>query len=645
MCGIAGCVTMVNGPIDGLDHRLALMNELIRHRGPDGHQTWRHESGRVGLTHRRLTIIDLATGDQPMADAAGNWISYNGEIYNYLELRDELGPETFRTTSDTEVILRAYERWGPACLERLRGMFAFALWDERQQLLFCARDRFGIKPFHYAVVDGVFSFASEAKALLPFLPSIETDRDALKDYLAFQACLDGKTLFKGIRELPAGHELRIAGGALHLRQYWEVFFEPDFSRSASQFEDELRAAMEDSVRIHLRADVPVGAYLSGGLDSSIVASLASRERTEPLSAFTGKFELGPQYDESAYARELAAERGISLHELAMNADDFIAHVERVIYHLDYPVAGPGAFPQYMVSALAARHLKVVLGGQGGDELFGGYTRYLIAYLEQSLKGAIDGTMQPGKYVVDYASILPNLAALRSYKPLLQEFWRDGLFDEMDKRYFRLVNRTPQLENQVRWSELGDYSPYESFRSIFFADNIPGESYLDRMTHFDFKALLPALLQVEDRVSMAHGLESRLPYLDHPVVELAATMPPAVKFGGGRLKRVLAEALGDTVPRSIVERQDKMGFPTPFNDWARGPARDFVRDVMTSQRALERELIDNRAVLDRAEASSSFDREFWGFFSLELWQRQFHDRAAEYRDMATAAQLVSVSPEP
>jgi asparagine synthase (glutamine-hydrolysing) len=636
---------MDDGPIEGIDHRLALMNDLIRHRGPDGHQTWRHESGRVGLTHRRLTIIDLATGDQPMADAAGNWISYNGEIYNYLELRDELGPEPFRTTSDTEVILRAYERWGPACLERLRGMFAFALWDERQQMLFCARDRFGIKPFHYAVVDGVFSFASEAKALLPFLPGIETDRDALKDYLAFQACLGGKTLFKGIRELPAGHELRIAGGAVHLRRYWEVFFEPDFSRSASQFEEELRAAMEDSVRIHLRADVPVGAYLSGGLDSSIVASLASRERTSPLSAFTGKFELGPQYDESAFARELADARGITLHELAMDVDDFIAHVERVTYHLDYPVAGPGAFPQYMVSALAARHLKVVLGGQGGDELFGGYTRYLIAYLEQSLKGAIDGTMEPGKYVVDYASILPNLAALRSYKPLLQEFWRDGLFDEMDRRYFRLVNRTPTLENQVRWSELGDYSPYESFRTIFFADNIPGESYLDRMTHFDFKALLPALLQVEDRVSMAHGLESRLPYLDHPVVELAATMPPAVKFGGGRLKRVLAEALGDTVPRSIVERQDKMGFPTPFNDWARGPARDFVTDVMTSQRALGRDLIDNRAVLERAEASSSFDREFWGFFSLELWQRQFHDRAAEYRDMLASPQLASVSPEP
>ncbi len=644
MCGIAGCVSLTDRPIGGLDGRLQVMNDLIRHRGPDGHATWRHPGRQVGLTHRRLTIIDLATGDQPMTDEAGNWITYNGEIYNYVELRAELGG-TFRTTSDTEVILRAYQRWGPACVEHLRGMFAFALWDNAAGTLFCARDRFGIKPFYYAVVDGVMSFASEAKALLPFLPSIETDRDAFRDYLAFQACLDGKTLFKGIRELPAAHHLTVGGGRTDVRRYWEVFFSPDLGRSPQDFDEELRARMEDSVRVHLRADVPVGAYLSGGLDSSIVASLAADDRADGLAAFTGKFELGPEYDESAHARALAASKGIDLHELAITVDDFVDHIGSVIYHLDYPVAGPGSFPQYMVSALAAKHLKVVLGGQGGDELFGGYTRYLVAYLEQSLKGAIDGTMARGKYVVDFASILPNLGALRSYKPMLQEFWRDGLFDDMDRRYFRLVNRTPELGPQIRWDQLGDYSPYETFRSIFNADNVPGESYLDRMTHFDFKALLPALLQVEDRVSMAHGLESRLPYLDHPIVELAATMPPTVKFEGGRMKRVLVSALGDTVPRSIAHRQDKMGFPTPFNEWARGPANDFVMDVMTSGRALARDVIDNRVVVDRMRGASAYGRDFWGFFSLELWQQQFHDRAAEFRSMASdARELVNVAPD-
>ena len=640
MCGIAGCVGMSAGPVPGLGQRLAVMNRLISHRGPDGSGTWQHPAGSLGLTHRRLTIIDLATGDQPMTDAAGNWITYNGEIYNYLELRNELGRESFQTTSDTEVILRAYERWGPACLDRLRGMFAFALWDESRGELFCARDRFGIKPFYYAVVDDVLSFASEAKALLPFLPEIRTDRDALRDYLAFQACLDGKTLFEGIRELPAGHVLRVRDGTVRVDRYWEVFFQPDLERSAGDFEDELRALVEDSVRVHLRADVPVGAYLSGGLDSSIIASLAADERSSDLAAFTGKFPLGPQYDESHYARELAGAKRIDLHELSIGVDDLIENIGRVIYHLDYPAAGPGSFPQYMVSALAAKHLKVVLGGQGGDELFGGYARYLIAYLEQSLKGAIDGTMAPGKYVVDYASILPNLTALRSYKPLLQEFWRDGLFDEMDRRYFRLVNRTPQVQGLVRWDELGDYSPFETFRAVFHADNITGESYLDRMTHFDFKALLPALLQVEDRVSMAHGLESRLPYLDHPVVELAARMPPTVKFAGGRMKRVLHAALGHVVPRSIAERQDKMGFPTPFVDWARGPANEFVTDVMTSGRALDREFIDNAAVLARLQGASAYDRDFWGFFSLELWHQQFHDRAAEIRAMVDNRELVS-----
>lgn len=275
MCGIAGCIRVGHGQVDGLAHRLGVMNRLISHRGPDGSDTWRHPSQRLGLTHRRLTIIDLATGDQPMCDAPGNWITYNGEIYNYVELRDELGAETFRTTSDTEVILRAYQRWGPACLDRLRGMFAFALWDEQRGELFCARDRFGIKPFYYSVVDGVLSFASEAKALLPFLPSIETDPDALKDYLAFQACLDGKTLFKGVRELPAGHRLRVRDGSVAVERYWDVYFQPDLERSGSEFESALRDALTDSVRVHLRADVPVGAYLSGGVDSSIVASLAA----------------------------------------------------------------------------------------------------------------------------------------------------------------------------------------------------------------------------------------------------------------------------------------------------------------------------------------------------------------------------------
>jgi asparagine synthase (glutamine-hydrolysing) len=382
----------------------------------------------------------------------------------------------------------------------------------------------------------------------------------------------------------------------------------------------------------LRADVPVGAYLSGGLDSSIVASLAADERPGALMAFNGKFALGPEYDESAYARELAQHKGITLHELDITPSDFTDNIRRVIYHLDYPVAGPGAFPQFMVSELAHRHRKVVLGGQGGDELFGGYTRYLIAYLEQCLKAAIDGTMHNGNFVVTYESILPNLTALRQYKPMLQEFWREGLFEPMDRRYFRLITRAAHLQDLVRWDILGDYSPYETFRSIFQADNLEGESYFDRMTHFDFKTLLPALLQVEDRMSMAHGLESRLPFLDHPIVELAASIPADVKFEGGQLKRVLRSAFGPVLPASIVARQDKMGFPTPLNAWVQGPARDFVSDILSSRSALERSWIDNRRVLASQDRESAFSRGFWGLLSLEIWQQEFHDRAAQFKDL-------------
>jgi asparagine synthase (glutamine-hydrolysing) len=642
VCGIAGIFSLNGHPIPDPAVELAAMSHLIRHRGPDGEGTWVGPTDRVGFVHRRLQIIDLVSGDQPMTDQAGDWITYNGEVYNYLELRDELGRDAFRTTSDTEVILAAYRRWGEDCLAHLRGMFAFAIWDSEDGSLFCARDRFGMKPFYYAIVDGRLYFASEAKALLPFLPGIETDPAGLRDYLTFQFCLDGKTLFAGIRELPPGHMLRIRDGRVTMTRYWDVYYDLDFTHTSRYFEERLRELVADSVRMHLRADVPVGAYLSGGLDSSIVAALAAGELPGQLQAFTGKFSFGPDYDESRYARELARDKGIELFELDITVDDFIAEIRRVIYHLDYPVAGPGAFPQYMVSRLASRHRKVVLGGQGGDELFGGYARYLIAYLEQCLKAAIDGTMRDGNFIVTYESILPNLTALRQYKPLLQDFWRDGLFEPMDRRYFRLISRATALDDVIDWERLGDYSPYGTFREIFRAPNLKGESYLDRMTHFDFKTLLPALLQVEDRMSMAHGLESRLPFLDHPLVELAATIPADIKFEGGQLKRALRAAFVPILPGAIADRRDKMGFPTPFIEWANGPARGFVVDLLTTRAALDRPWIDNRKVLQAAEGESTFGRGFWGLFSLEIWNQEFHDNAAAIRALPTTLKEGGVS---
>ncbi len=636
MCGIGGILHLSGSPLQQLEQHLHVLNQLQWHRGPDGEGIWRHPHRHVGFAHRRLSIIDLATGAQPMQDQAGNWITYNGEIYNYVELREELGKENFRTTSDTEVILQAYQKWGTECVTHLRGMFAFALWDEAHQTLFCARDRFGIKPFYYTLVGNVLYFASEIKALLPFVDRIETNLEGFKDYLAFQFCLAGKTLFSGVDELLPGHSLTITSGSLHLSRYWEVYYDLDFDHTAKYFEEKLQALLEESVRLHLRSDVPLGAYLSGGLDSSSVASLAGRQVNGDFVAFTGKFSLGPDYDESHYARALAEWRGFPLYEIDITAVDFINNIRKVIYHLDQPIAGPGSFPQYMVSHLASKHRKVVLGGQGGDEIFGGYTRYLIAYFEQCIKAAIEGTMHSGNFVVTYESIIPNLKALRNYKPLLQEFWREGLFESMDRRYFRLVNRAPLLEDEINWELLNAYSPFETFCSIFNGDNVRKESYFDLMTHFDFKTLLPALLHVEDRVSMAHGIESRVPLLDHPLVEFAATMPSNIKFKDGTMKQVLKDAMRPLLPPLITEREDKMGFPTPLVEWLKGEAREFVFDIFSSTAAQNRALTNNRKVLDGLVKEPKFGRKVWGLLCLELWQQEFHDQEQKYQHLLRAA---------
>jgi len=625
MCGIAGFIDLQRQTVPAGARRLALMNGLLAHRGPDGDGTWIDARGSVGVTHRRLSIIDIAAGQQPMIDEeSGCVIVFNGEIYNFRELRAELGDSRFHTHSDTEVILRAWLRWGERCVDHLRGMFAFALFDPRQDILFCARDRFGIKPFYTARVAGVLHFASEAKALLPFLPSCETDDEGLQDYLTFQLCLEGKTLFKGVQELEPAHTLTVSGGTERRSRYWEIYYDLDFTHDAAWFHERLREHLDESIGLHLRADVPIGAYVSGGIDSSLMAGLATRQ-SGPMTGFTGRFAEGPAYDESHHAQTVADHLGMTLHQRTITSQDFIDHIGKVIYHLDSPAAGPGAFSQYMVSQLAAQHRKVVLGGQGGDEIFGGYTRYLIAYFEQCIKAAIDGTMGGRDFVVTYESIIPNLSALRSYKPMLQEFWRDGLFDPMDQRYFRLVNRAPHAGSAVRWTLFNGYSPYEAFLRVFNGQNVRKQSYFDLMTHFDFKTLLPALLQVEDRVSMAHGLEARVPMLDHPLVEFAATIPANVKFKDGQLKRTLVHVARDVLPASITERTDKMGVPTPFNDWARGPIREFLGDTFGTAAARTRAHVDNSLVMSQFERDGQFGRSLWGMLSLELWQQAFHDR--------------------
>ena len=629
MCGIGGQI-LLQPARNTLQKSLDVLVERQRHRGPDGEGSWIDAAGRVGLAHVRLSIIDLTdSAAQPMVSDSGNVICHNGELYNYKELRADIGAAFFRTTSDTEVVLRAYEKWGPECVKRFRGMFAFAIWDAQKQALFVARDRFGIKPFYFHRHPKGIVFGSEMKALTPFLSRVETSHAGLRDYFSFQFCLGDRTLFEGIEQVQPGHcGYFHLDGRVDLHKYWEVYYELDWEHTDSYFMTKIRELLLDSVDFHLRADVEVGAYLSGGVDSSLIAALARDLRPEGrFQAFNGRFTDGRAYDESHYAQALADKCQMDLHITDIDENDFVDNISKVIYHLDQPVAGPGSFPQFMVAKTVRQHLKVVLGGQGGDEIFGGYTRYLLAYFEQCVKGAITGTMNSGNFVVTYESIIPNLRTLEQYKPLIQEFWREGIFDERDKRYFRLVNRSNNFGDVVRWDALNAQSPFSEFQNIYWADNVGKESYFDSMTHFDFKTLLPALLHVEDRMSMAHGIESRVPLLDHGLVELAATIPANIKFQNGELKRLLRNTFKDKLPAEILGRKDKMGFPVPLQKWLNSPgrAREFVLDTFRSGTARERFYLAPDFDLEQViNAESQFGRNVWAFLCLELWQKQFHD---------------------
>lgn len=631
MCSIAGIFSYKKSKVENIKRKLEVMNTLQVHRGPDGEGIWVNDIQTIGFAHRRLSIIDIENGGQPMRDEYGNWVCFNGEIYNYLELKKEIGHKC-KTTSDTEIILHAYQKWGEKCVNHFSGMFAFALWDEKRQTLFCARDPFGIKPFYYCIKNEVFYFASEAKALLPFLEDIQIDKRAFSDYLVFQFCLEGKTLFKDIFELKPGFAARVTELGMEENRYWQVYYAPDFYHTEKYFFEELEERFISSLKYHIRSDVAIGGYVSGGVDSSIVSAIATEMLGGDFEGFTGKFSIGEEYDESKYAQAVADKKGFLLYQIDIDHQDFIDNIEKVIYHLDTPVAGPGSFSQYMVSGLASKHRKVVLGGQGGDEIFGGYTRYLVAYFEQCIKGAIDGTMNSGKFVVTYQSIIPNLSSLQNYKPMIKEFWKEGLFDPSFTRYYKLINRAPKMEECIYRDRLEGYNPYDSYERIFIAENVEKDSYLDRMTHFDFKTLLPALLQVEDRMSMAHGIESRVPFLDKELVKFAATIPANIKMKDGNLKYILRESMSKYVPEEILNRKDKMGFPTPFAKWAKKETREFILDILSSQKAKQRDFINNEMVIRKIDSEGSFARNLWGFFCLELWQTIFHDQAYKYRKM-------------
>ncbi|MBN1886749.1 MAG: asparagine synthase (glutamine-hydrolyzing) [Thermoflexales bacterium] len=635
MCGICGIVLKDRKrPVDVAV--LERMTDVLRHRGPDdrGTQIW----ANVAFGHRRLSIIDLQAGHQPMSNAEGTlWVTFNGELYNYIELRATLIQQGFRlrTYSDTEVLINLYACYGLDMFRHMNGMFAFALYDLAQRCILLGRDRFGEKPLYYYRDAEQFLFASEIKSILQ-APGVraEPDMGAVHEYLTFQYCLNHRTLFKDIHKLePASYlVLDDAGEIAESAEYWSLGFEEDHSRGEEYYVDELRFLLEDAVKIRLRSDVPVGTYLSGGVDSSMVGSLSAKLMGRGLPAFTGYFAEGEQFSELKYAQAVAAYNGSPHHVICPTAADFAASLRKIVYHMDEPAAGPGAFPQLMVSDLAAQHVKVVLGGQGGDEIFGGYARYLIMYLEESIKGSIFETQDPQRHIVTLGHVLPNLSMLQQYVPMLKQFWSRGLFEPVERRYYALVARIPALENYFAAEFLGTrdeeviFNTFETqFNDILHRVFSGGSALFNRMTAYDARTMLQSLLHVEDRMSMAVSLESRLPLLDHRLAELMFRVPPLFKYRDGKSKALLLAAARPFLPESVLNRKDKMGFPVPFVEWTRGPLKEFVSDILLGQAARQRGIYRLEGVAQLLQSEQAFGRALWGLLCLELWFQVFIDR--------------------
>jgi len=628
MCGICGIIGN-NRSIPDRSVTISRMMDRMAHRGPDDKGT--HNGNFHFFGNIRLAVIDIEYGHQPMVTADGRYVLvFNGEIYNYLELRQKLIDRgvQFRTQSDTEVLLQLLVHDGEDALKKLNGMFAFALFDNHTKQWMIARDPLGIKPLYYAILDREIVFASEIKALLVH-PDIraECNWTGLQHYLTFQFCLGSETLFKGIRQLEPGFYMKGSTGKVDARiRYWDTNYNIVDQTEESYFTEKLRSLIDEKVGLQIRSDVPLGAYLSGGLDSTTVATMASNHLGQRLKVFHGRFYDGPAFDESPYARIVANELNAELIEVVPTPEEFADILPRLIYFLDEPVAGPGLFPQYIVSKAASKHVKVILGGQGGDEVFGGYARYLIGYLEQALKGAIFETQEEGKHLVTLNSIIPNLPILKEYRPLMQHFWKDGLFDNMDGRYFRLIDRSPDIANLLTEDALSRFNREQVFSEFQEVFNHPEtKSYVNKMTHFDLKTLLPALLQVEDRMSMAVSLESRVPLLDIDIVNFATTMPPQIKFQGGRSKHILRKAVSSIVSDTVLQRKDKMGFPVPLKKWLEnGPVKDFVHEVLLGKASKERGLFKPSALEKLIHTESEYGRQLWGALCIELWHRTFID---------------------
>src|SRR6185503_2524908 len=591
MCGIAG-IFETEATMGAVQRREVIqrMCGVIEHRGPDDEGFYIEGGLAIGM--RRLSIIDLGTGHQPISNEDGTvWIVFNGEIYNYRELRDDLVSRghVFRTRTDTEVIVHLYEDQGERCVEQLRGMFSLAIWDSRQQKLFLARDRVGIKPLHYAVAGSTLIFGSEIKSILEH-PAIrrEVNQEAISDYLSFGYVPDPASAFRGISKLPAGHTATFRDGRLSVRRYWDFAYQPPKSEPV-QDEDyyvaRLRELISESVKLRLISDVPLGAFLSGGIDSSTVVAMMARHMNRPVTTFSIGFSES-SFDELQHARITARHFNTDHHEFIVTPN-ICRIVEDIVRHHDEPFGDVSSIPTYIVSKMAREHVTVVPSGDGGDELFAGYDRYLIdrnrerferipAFIRRSLMLKASRALPRSTYGKNF---LRNVAldGDARYIDSLSCFSDDAKRDLLSSRFGRDVN---------------GHDSSLSFKQILASTS--GER-LERLLYLDSKTYLPGdILTKVDRMTMAHSIEARVPLLDHKLIEFVQTIPASLKLRSGTTKHILKRAMRGLIPDEIIDRP-KQGFGVPVNKWFNHELRDMLQDTLSDSKTRQRGYFSHRGI--------------------------------------------------
>ena len=624
MCGISGIFdTRGTRSID--TQILRGMNDSMSHRGPDEHDLW-IEPG-VGLGHRRLSIIDLSSGQQPMTSACGNAVvSYNGEIYNFKETRktlEEFGYR-FRTHCDTEVILNAWLEWGEACVQHFRGFFAFALYDKRTQTLFLARDRLGVKPLHYCFLpDGQLLFASELKGIIAH-PQVRRDLDvrAVDGYFAYGYVPDPETIFTSVKKLPAAHTLLLRRGttAASPKAYWDVRFETRYRGSEADLAHELVERLRECVRIRLMSEVPLGAFLSGGVDSSAVVAMMAQLSGEAVNTCSIGFNV-PGFDESAYAEAMAKRYKTAHRSRVVDVDDF-SLIDTLVHAYDEPFADSSALPTYRVCALAREHVTVALSGDGGDELFAGYSRYHYHANEERLRSALPLSLRRPLFGA-LGALYPKMDWAPKFLRARTTFQALGL--STAEAY---VHSVSQLRSEMRHAllsdsfqrALGGYDAVRAMASVM--ENAPAEDPVSQAQYADIKVWLPGdILTKVDRASMAVSLEAREPLLDHTLLEWAAGLPAEMRLRGGVGKHLLKKAMEPYVPRDLLYRP-KQGFSIPVSSWFRGPLAGAMEALSEESPMLDTGWFNRGFIRDAADQHRRGIRDYGSLF----WQLLMFDRS-------------------